>query len=414
MIRFVLHSYIFRIAAITTVLYLALILLSNKVIDNLWQGASCIPLLDINDVYSPPEEYDNTSRVNIKLVDGTKIGIEGNKRFKLLNSGKDFSYFDTVGINLPDNTENSLNKLYLIFDPPEAGRNLDSIYLVVSKSEHEGILWRQIFYSSVIVSDINSFSKNPDAFRIKTAELVNDTLLNNNDTLISWVLSYLNNNEKTMNTNDCGRNTILFKSISEKFKLPCRIVGLQGGNSNEAGLKDRVGYPLHALCEIYSSKLKKWYVIDPTYGIRMHLPDSPIFMNAVEINKHIQFIGEREIVQDSVLLTKRTTKGRDYFRYYDNIFFQTGYKHKIFFNKILKFFFNRYNYDFFQYSNNLVFTNNSYFYLGTKLAVYSLLTILFINAILFFSFRRLLEVKRVPAGTLQNPFRQPKSVSYDS
>ena len=406
MIRFVLHSYIFRIAAITTILYLALILLSNKVIDNLWQGASCIPLLDIDDVYSPPEQYDNISRVNIKLVDGTKIGIEGNKKFKLLNSGKDFSYFDTVGINLPESTESSLNKLYFIFDPPEAGRNFDSIYLVVSKSEQDNIFWRQIFYSSVVVSGINRFSKDPDAFRINPAKLVNDTLLNNNDTLIGQALDYLNTTEPNMHLNNCAANTFLLKSICDRLNLPCRAVGLQGGNSNEAGLKDRIGYPLHEICEVYSSKLRKWYVVDPTYGMRMHLPNSQIFMSAVEINKHIQFIGEREIIQDSALYTKRTTKGRDYFRYYDNIFFQTGYKHKIFFNKILKYFFNRYNYDFFQYSNNLVFTNNSYFYLGIKLAVYSFVTLLFINSLLFISFRRLFESKKPstlkPLRTLLN------------
>src|SRR2546422_10743818 len=116
MIRFVLHSYIFRIVAITAILYLALIFLSNKVIDDLWQGASCIPLLNINNVYEPPEQYDNISRVNIKLIDGTKIGIEGNKKFKLLNGVKDFRYFDTLGIILPENTESTLNKIFLTFE----------------------------------------------------------------------------------------------------------------------------------------------------------------------------------------------------------------------------------------------------------------------------------------------------------
>jgi hypothetical protein len=391
MIRFVLHSYIFRVVVLSTILYLGLILLANKIIDNLWQGASCIPLLNINDVYEPPVEYDNISRVNIKLIDGNKIGIEGNKKFKLVNSGRDFSYFDTVGIDPPETAESNLNKLYLEF---EDSKKTDSIYLVVSKSDQESIFWRQIFYSSVAVAELNSFIKDPGAFRINTAKLVNNTLLSNNDTLINRALAYVNVNEPNMYATNCGVNSSIFKSACDNLGVPCRIVGLQGGNANEAGLKDRVGYPLHALCEVYSSKLKKWYVIDPTYGIRLHLPNSEIFMSAVEINKHIQFIGEREILQDSVLYTKRTTKGRDYFKYYDNIFFQTGYKHKIFFNKILKLFFNRYNYDFFQYSNYLVLTNNSYFYLGIKLAVYGFITLLFINLLMLIAFRRLFQSKK--------------------
>lgn len=394
MVRFILHSFIFKVTAVLSLLYITLIWSSNRVADNLWHGASCIRLSNLNAVYNPPDEYDNLSRVNIQLIERSKIALEGNKKFKFLNSGKSFSYFDTISLQFPgENEPNKINKVYLSF---ENSKSTDSIYFLISKFEQTGIYWNQILYSSVIISGLNQFTKDTADFRVAYHKLVNDTLLENNDTLISQVLYYLNLNEPAMANYDCTRNSMAFKNICDMFQLPCRLVGLQGGNSDQTGFDDRVGYPLHEICEVYSTKQKKWYVIDPTFGIRIQLRSSPLYLNAVEINNQFQFTGEREMVQDSIAYTKRTTQGRDYFRLYDNLFYQTGYKYKIFFNKFLKTFFKRYNYDFFQYSTNVSLFNSSYFYLIIKLAVYFFITILFVNLLLFFSLRRLFQSRKPP------------------
>ena len=60
-------------------------------------------------------------------------------------------------------------------------------------------------------------------------------------------------------------------------------------------------------------------VIDPTYGstyLSLWVP-----LNAIEIANREHFRNADDIIQDSVLVTRNTELGKDYFKYYENIFF---------------------------------------------------------------------------------------------
>jgi len=59
---------------------------TNKLFDILWKPSVSIPLMDINNVYKPPRQYDNYKRLNVLLTTENKLAIEGNKRFRILGN----------------------------------------------------------------------------------------------------------------------------------------------------------------------------------------------------------------------------------------------------------------------------------------------------------------------------------------
>lgn len=391
MIKFILESYSFKRILVLTVLSIAVLFLLSTLFDKAWGSSSYIPIVSLNSVYSFPVEYDNFNRINLKLISKDNIAIEGNKRFSRQNSNKLNDYYDTVSFSYPDSSYDKINKIYIKF---EDSRDYDSVYFVVSRSQEDKIFYNQIFYSSVLINNLNEFSKDPSEFRINKSLLVNDELLASNDTLINQVFSYFNSNIDKLGIAECGRNCVIFQEICIKYGVPCRLVNLQGGDDDKVGFSDNIGYPLHVVCEIFSSKHKKWYVVDPTYGFRFKLSTFNDYLNAVEIaNKHT-FRREDEIVQDSILLTKRSLVGKDYFKYYENVVFSMPeWKNRIL-KKLFNIFYGNFNYYLYLFSNNFPIVKNGFYYVGIKTFMYFFLLILYINAVLFLLMRRLFLVKK--------------------
>lgn len=391
MIKFILESYSFKRILVLTVLSIAVLFLLSTLFDKAWGSSSYIPIVSLNSVYSFPVEYDNFNRINLKLISKDNIAIEGNKRFSRQNSNKPNDYYDTVSFSYPDSSYDKINKIYIKF---EDSRDYDSVYFVVSRSQEDKIFYNQIFYSSVLINNLNEFSKDPSEFRINKSLLVNDELLASNDTLINQVFSYFNSNIDKLGIAECGRNCVIFQEICIRFGVPCRLVNLQGGDDDKVGFSDNIGYPLHVVCEIFSSKHKKWYVVDPTYGFRFKLSAFNDYLNAVEIaNKHT-FRREDEIVQDSILLTKRSLVGKDYFKYYENVVFSMPeWKNRIL-KKLFNIFYGNFNYYLYLFSNNFPIVKNGFYYVGIKTFMYFFLLILYINAVLFLLMRRLFLVKK--------------------
>lgn len=391
MIKFILESYSFKRILVLTVLSIAVLFLLSTLFDKAWGSSSYIPIVSLNSVYSFPVEYDNFNRINLKLISKDNIAIEGNKRFSRQNSNKPNDYYDTVSFSYPDSSYDKINKIYIKF---EDSRDYDSVYFVVSRSQEDKIFYNQIFYSSVLINNLNEFSKDPSEFRINKSLLVNDELLASNDTLINQVFSYFNSNIDKLGIAECGRNCVIFQEICIKYGVPCRLVNLQGGDDDKVGFSDNIGYPLHVVCEIFSSKHKKWYVVDPTYGFRFKLSDFNDYLNAVEIaNKHT-FRREDQIIQDSVLLTKRSLVGKDYFKYYENVVFSMPeWKNRIL-KKLFNIFYGNFNYYLYLFSNNFPIVKNGFYYVGIKTFMYFFLLILYINAVLFLLMRRLFLVKK--------------------
>lgn len=363
-------------------------------IDLSWGSKSAIPLTNLNDKYFIPEKYDNISRIRLNLLSKQEILIEGNKRFKLLNKNRtDFTFFDTAIIKNPAEQFDFTNRIYLQFEDSDI---VDSLLIVISKSETENIYWNQIFLSSVIVSDLNETGEAVESFRIKHEKLVDKHLLINNDELINNVLNYFNGSKDSLRLAECGRNSIVFKSICDKFNLPCRTVGLMGGDAYQPGYNNQVGYPIHALCEIYSSHFKKWYVIDPTYGLRFKKKEQDDFLNAIELSSKYFFNRDNDIVQDSILFTKRTLLGRDYFKYYENVFFDTDIKLNYFLEKILKYFYTKFDYRYYQYTSNMLPVKNGTYYVFLKTLLYSIVFWLYVNSILLVLIKRLYDLRKQP------------------
>lgn len=391
MIKFILESYSFKRILILTVISIAVLFLLSTLFDKAWGSSSYIPTISLNSVYSFPVEYDNFNRINLKLINKDNIAIEGNKRFSRKNSNKPNDYYDTVSFSYPDSSFDKINKIFIKF---EDSGEYDSVYFVVSRSQEEKIFYNQVFYSSVHINSLNEFSKDPAEFRINKSILVNDELLISNDTLINQVFSYFNSNMDKLGIAECGRNCVIFQEICIKFGVPCRLVNLQGGDNDKVGFSDNIGYPLHVVCEIFSSKHKKWYVVDPTYGFRFKLSAFNDYLNAVEIaNKHT-FRREDEIVQDSILLTKRSLVGKDYFKYYENVVFSMPeWKNRVL-KKLFNIFYGNFNYYLYLFSNNFPIVKNGFYYVGIKTFMYFFLLILYINAVLFLLMRRLFLVKK--------------------
>lgn len=390
-VYFVLMSFLFKVTLITTVVFVIVIWTSNKLFDSVWWSTSSLPLTDLKMVYKPPADYNNMAKLNIKLIDKNRIAMEGNIKFKFKDNGKQFDFYDTIKIRLPENEYDFANRLYFQF---ENSNDVDSVFLVVSKSESKDIFWNQIFFSSVTIENLNKFSDSPEKFRVNFEKLVNKNLLEDNDNLIEQVLVYFNSNKENLKIGDCSANSNTFREVCNKFGLPCRIVTLHGGDADETGFFDIVGYPLHALCEIYSSKFKKWYVVDPTYGFRYKNQGVENYLNTVEISNKVFFDREREIIQDSILFTKRNLVDRDYFKYYENIYFNNALLTNRVIIKLMHVFFGKFNFRAFHYSNNLKPLKNGFYYIGMKSIMYLVIVIIYVNVILFFFTKRLLSAKR--------------------
>jgi hypothetical protein len=192
---------------------------------------------------------------------------------------------------------------------------------------------------------------------------------------------------------ECGTNSEIFKKICGNFEVPCRIISLQGGDEEETGFFDKIGYPLHVVCEIYSSRLQKWYVVDPSFGFRFSNRNDSNYLNAVELNNNYTFMVDDDIRQDSILLTKRSTVGRDYFKYYENVMFRYRDKNRVI-DGIMNFLFLRYNNHIYHYSSNYPLLKNGLYYLGIKIFMYFFLLILYINSIMLVILKRLFTVKK--------------------
>jgi hypothetical protein len=388
--KFIIESYSFKKILILTAVFIGLTYLCSRLFDQAWGSRSSIPIINIEDVYKAPVWYDNYSRVNFELINRDRLCIEGNKKFKLKDSPKDYGFYDTLFIKYPDATFDHTTNIYLKF---EDNPGLDSIVLVVSKSEDPEIFYKQIFYSSVIVNNLNELSKNPELFRIKKLDLVPDNLLVDNDTLIAQAFKYFNDNKDNLGLAECGTNSEIFRNICFKFNLPCRVIGLQGGDADQPGYYNFIGYPMHVVCEIYSSKHKKWYVVDPSFGFRFNHKNSSDYLNSVEISNMYVFGREKQINQDSVLFTKRTVVGRDYFKFYENIYYKLGMEYSIL-RKFLKVFYSEFNYHTYHYSNNYPPVKNGFNYIGAKTFMYFFLLILYINSIMFILIKRLVSIKK--------------------
>ena len=392
MFKFVLSSYSFRVLSIITVLFIAVIFATSKIFDILWESDTSIPITNINDVYNPPQQYDNIEKINLKLLTQNKIEIEGNAKFRILGNNKtNFEFYDTVNVNYPNTDFELLNKIYLEF---EKSHSIDSIFLVISKSYEQSLFYKQIFFSTITINNLNTFSSDAAEFRINYDLLVPENILLDNDTLINSVFKYFNDNKDTLGLAECGTNCIIFKKICEKFSLPCRLLWLQGGDINQTGYYNFIGYPQHVICEIYSSKSKKWYVVDPSYGFRFADKSNFSYLNAVEIcNKHT-FKSTDSIFQDSVLATRKTVVGKDYFKYYENIIFGNLIIENKLLKRAIRLLYSKFNYTSYSFSNNFPPIQNGLFYFGLKTFMYFFLIILYINSVMFVLIRRLFIVKK--------------------
>ena len=390
MFRFILHSYIFKQVLFAAAVVFVISLILNVVFEKTWKSKCNIPVTNLNDVYKIPPQYDNFPKLNLKLEEPGKLSIEANKRFIISGSGKEFGFFDTVYIIKPDTGLSYTNRIYIYF---ENSQTPDSVYLTISKSEYPDACLNQIFYSSVRIENLNEFSNVNAEFRIKPSILVSKEMLENNDSLINEVINYFNINNDNLGLSECENNSKIFKSICENFSVPCRIVYLQGGNTTDAALDINVGYPYHAICEVYSSRYNKWFVIDPSYGFAFLYKNIPL--NAVEISDKVYFLRENEIEEDSVLTTRSLPLNLDYLRYYENVYFISNFYPNIPEKIFMKLFYGKYKYGSYIYSNKITSSRNATGYLILKSAMYLLLTLLYILIIIIILIRRLLKSKNV-------------------
>ncbi len=391
MIKFIIESHSFPRILILTAVLIALLFILSRIFDTVWGSSTSIPVITLDELYAPPQQYDNFNRVNLKMIGKDLVAIEGNNKFRIKDHNTGFEFYDTLNVLYPGSEFEKTTKIFFQF---EDSPHYDSIYLVISKSDDPKIYYKQIFYSSAIISKLNQFSKDPASFRIDHAKLVSPELLADNDTLINKVLNYFNANIDNLGIASCGKNCVIFQRLCNDFGIPCRMINLQGGDVDQVGYYENLGYPLHVICEVYSSKHQKWYVIDPTFGFRFRDKAFNDFLNAVELcNKHTMN-REDEIVQDSILLTKRTLVGKDYFKYYENVIFTKPELKNKYLRKLVSVFYSNFNYFLFLFSNNFPPVKNGYYYVGIKTFMYFFMLILYINAVLFLLLRRLFLVKK--------------------
>ena len=387
MLKIIIRSHTFRRVIYTSVLFAVILYVSNLFFDRSWNDKCMKPLADIETAYKIPDEYNNLPAVNLKLLNSGMLGIEANQKFEILGSNNGYGYLDSVHVTRPDSAFSFNNRIYMRFEY----RNFnDSIFYVVSHSTNEGIFWNQVFYSSVRIKHLNRFSYNPYNFRINPVKLVPNDILDDNDTLIKQVTDYFNVNAESLGLAECGTNCRILKSICQKFGLPCNIITLQGGDSYEPGYDKKTGYPIHVVCEIYSSKFKKWYVMDPSYGTIFRENQTPL--NAAEISGRVYFNRNSSITQDSVLVT-RSILGKDYFNYYRNIYFRNPVIPNILVRQVIKYFYNNYDYLQLHYSEKIPHKRNGSQYIEEKTIMYLLIALLYIITIFFIMTIRLYTLK---------------------
>lgn len=376
-LKIIKSSRISRTVIFVSSIFIVILWVSNKLFDKNWEFKCMRPLTNLDEVYNVPKEYNNSPIVNLKLFNTNYLVIEGNQKFKILSGNKDYAYYDTVEIIKPDAAFSYSNNIYMNF---QYSNSVDSIYIVVSHSTNNNIYWNQIFYSSVKIQLLNKLSNEPEKFRLNTGELVKQDLLTDNDTLISQVINYFNENEKSLGLAECGTNSRILKSICTKYNLPCYIITLQGGDSHETGYDNMIGYPLHVVCEIYSSRFNKWFVLDPSYGTIFTQDQVPL--NAVEISDNIYFKSDINIIQDSVLTTHNKMLGKEYFNYYRNIYFEDDQMPNLYNRQLIKYFYNHYNYRELHYSNKIPDAMNGRLYISCKTVMYLLIIYFYIFIIL--------------------------------
>lgn len=391
MFRFFVKSYTFRVISIISVVFIIVVFISSKLFDLYWGSSTTVPIISLNQIYKSPVEYDNFTRVNLLLVSNDFVGIEGNKKFKIFGNNKEFDYYDTVRIFYPDSGAEKINKIILEF---ENSKTLDSVIFVTSNSSVKSIYYKQIFYSTVMINLLNQYSADTSKFRIHSNQIVPEYLLSNNDTLINAAFNYFNDNISSLGLAECGTNCVIFKTIADKFNLPCRLVWLQGGNIDQTGYYNYIGYPQHVICEIYSSKSNKWYVVDPTFGFRFMNKNNNTFLNAVEISNIHTFKSVESILQDSIFLTRRSIVRKDYFKYYENVIFINHLIQNYFLKTFIKYFYSKFNYSSNCFSNDFPPIQNGFYYMGLKTFMYFFLLILEINSVLLVLTLRLFTVKK--------------------
>ncbi len=398
MIRFLFESFIFRRFLIATISLVIVVFAGSKLFDDMWESPCALALTDLSDVYAPPVEYDNIKEINLSFVPPDNICIEGNAKFRLLHSPKSFDFFDTAKILLPTLDGELRNRIFLQFQNSEFP---DSVYIVVSKSSRNNAYWRQIFLSSVRIKHLNEIGNDTSNFRINPSKLCAQNLLENNDTLINQALNYFNFYKDTLTLGNCVVNSNTFKQICQMFNLPCRVVGLQGGDEDEddAHYDVKLGYPSHEICEVYSSKYQKWYVIDPSFGFRFKGAYEQAFMNAVEISDKYFFLGEKDIVQDSIMFTKRNLVGRDYFKYYENVIFYNDFRPNYIFKKAIQHLYAKFSYSGYLYANITPTVKNAKSYIMLKSLLYLVILIIYINYVFFILTKRLMQTKKPPNNT---------------
>jgi hypothetical protein len=367
------------------------LIIGSIIFDYYWGSSSSIPLLNINSVYGPPKEYNNETKINLKLLPENRLVVQGNRKFRLINSEDGYRYIDTLMLTRPQSVFSHTNKIYLNF---ENLNNTDSIYLVISGPNDNGKFYNQVFFSSVVIDKLNKLSD--DDFNIDFSALLQNPLLENNDTLINSVFLYFNSNAQNLGLADCGKNSSIFKKICDDFKLPCRIIWLQGGDMAEPGLDIRLGYPLHVVCEIYSSHNKNWYVVDPTYGIRFKEKDNESYLNAAEISNLFNFKNSDKVIQDSILINRTSIVGKDYFKYYENVIYWNNWLNNSLIKKFLLKAYPDFNHFLLLYSGNFSFKKNGLYYFGLKTFMYFIILIFYINMLVLVLFKRLFSAKRHP------------------
>jgi hypothetical protein len=383
------HSQTFRKAVYICLAYVVSLWISNKFFDGNWKYTCMKPVTNLDEVYKIPEEYDNFPKINLKMLNHNLLGIEGNRKFKVLGNNDEYGYYDSVGVTGPDTEFSYTNKIYLNFQNSNTN---DSFYFVISHSSDSGIFWNQIFYSSLKIHSINNFSYNPDKFRLNSAKLVNPDLLNDNNTLINQVKNYFNTNLNSLGLAECGTNSRILKSICSKYNVPCNIIVLQGGDSYEAGFDNMAGYPIHVVCEIYSSEYSKWYVLDPSYGTVFRQDGIPL--SAAEISNSVFFRKENRIIQDSVLATRKLNLGEEYFQYYNNIYYSSVNIPNIFTRQLIKYFYKKYDYMYLHYSNKITVKRNGNLYIGKKTLMYLIITVIYLCLVSVIFAKRLYELKK--------------------
>jgi hypothetical protein len=387
--NFIVKSYVFKSVILVTLLFGTILWISNIVFDYIWRYDCMNPLNDLTLVYKIPAEYDAAPKINLKLLNKEYLCIEGNQKFKLISQNKDFNYYDTVKAEKPTDNFSYTNNVYLNFQNSDA---IDSIFFVVSKSLENKIYWNQIFFSSITINSLNEFSTETNQFRTDFSKIVSKDLLADNDTLINMAINYFNSNEKNLGLAECGTNSKILRSICEKYNIPSRIITLQGGNAEEAGYEDRIGYPLHVVCELYSSKYKKWFVLDPTFGSEFKHDEVPL--NAVEISNKVFFKKVSDISRDSVLTTGRMPLEKDYFKYYENIYFDSDYSPGLIERQLLKLFYHNYKWTNLFYSIKMAESKTASAYGGLKSLMYLLISIIYLITIFIILAVRLLKTKR--------------------